>query len=163
MGIDQRTLKWGLNTVIFKPFEYSEILSFSSCYASTMFTRRSTVPLETNFLHIDIVRGRSVIQTASRTYVECREIILRETGSFKLLNSRVRSSSNEENAVLEAVEYNPRVSTRQISRQSGISQSSVTSNCSRPCKMHSCSPVHLHQELHGSKYVYSLPNGFCSK
>lgn len=66
---------------------------------------------------------------------------------------RQRSATSEENdtAVLAAVAFNPHVSSRNIARESGISQTSVMRILHRQ-KFH---PYHvsLHQELHGNDFA----------
>lgn len=65
---------------------------------------------------------------------------------------RIRHVANEDNqiAVLAAVDQNPHVSTRDIARDSGISQSSVV----QILKLQKFHPyhIHLHQELHGNDF-----------
>ena len=98
------------------------------------------VPLEINFC-VDIDRGRSGMRCL--TYVECR--------SFNVIKRRnTRSSTWRKCCCLKVVEYSSHVSTRQISRQSGISQSSVLWIL-HDYKMDShC--LYLHQELHWSDF-----------
>lgn len=70
---------------------------------------------------------------------------------------RTIAGENNEVAVLAAVAYNPHISTRQISRESGISQTTVCQILHRR-KYH---PFHvsLHQELHGNDFDNRLT--FC--
>ncbi|CAL1688642.1 unnamed protein product [Lasius platythorax] len=86
---------------------------------------------------------------------------LRRHNSFQLpLQERIRPTTNNNNAinVLAAVAVNPHLSTRQISRDSGISKSSV-SRILRNNRMH---PYHisLHQELTGNDFIQRV--NFCN-
>lgn len=86
---------------------------------------------------------------------------LRRHNSFQLpLQERIRPTTNNNNAinVFAAVAVNPHLSTRQISRDSGISKSSV-SRILRNNRMH---PYHipLHQELTGNDFIQRV--NFCN-
>lgn len=75
-----------------------------------------------------------------------------ETGSVKQTRNRRRTVTHEdaETDILAAVAVNPHISTRQLARSSGISQSSIL----RILHRHKFHPYHvsLHQELHGDDF-----------
>ncbi|XP_011858348.1 PREDICTED: uncharacterized protein LOC105555911 [Vollenhovia emeryi] len=95
--------------------------------------------------------------TAFRSIVQ----LFTETGSVKPRERvRPRPVTNENNTVnvLAAVAANPHISSRQITRGSGISQRSVL----RILHEHTFHPFHLslHQELHGDDFQNRL--NFCN-
>ena len=68
----------------------------------------------------------------------------------KRVGENTATGLDNEVAVIAAVNVNPHVSTREISHDSGISQSSV----SRILRRHKYHPFHisLHQQLHGDDF-----------
>ena len=94
-------------TVIFKPLEYSEILLSRSVHTiHRRYLYDNSRSIRNKLLHRHRSRSKWDGVHYVRRKIECRKIVLQETGNFNIIKCRrTRSNTNKENAVA-VLEYN---------------------------------------------------------